>query len=116
MISLAGPHLVDATAYRIRPDLEAEKAVFAAITGPDAMNTSTAMWDFDGRTYTAASSQRSHHQILLASILGSVTGLTTDVAAALAPLSDSDSVLQDNPLMAPRPIRLAVLDLLDAAR
>ncbi|TKA09493.1 NACHT domain-containing protein [Actinacidiphila oryziradicis] len=115
-VTFAGPHLVDATAHRIRRDLEAEEAVIAAITSPDAMNTSTAAWDFDGHTYTAASSQRAHHQILLAGILGTATGLPADVAAALAPLADSDSVLHDNPLMTPRPIRLAVLDLLDAAR
>jgi hypothetical protein len=115
-VIFAGPHLLEATAHRIRRDPEAEEAVIAAITSPDAMDTSTAAWDFDGRTYTAASSQRAHHQILLAGILGTATGLPADVAAALAPLADSDSVLHDNPLMTPRPIRLAVLDLLDAAR
>jgi hypothetical protein len=115
-VTLAGPHLVDATAYRIRRDAEAEEAVVAAITSPDAMNTSAATWDFDGLTYTAASTHRAHHQILLAGILATATGLPADVAAALAPLAASDSVLHDNPLMTPRPIRLAVLDLLDAAR
>ncbi|MFC4607754.1 hypothetical protein ACFO9E_07985 [Streptomyces maoxianensis] len=115
-VTFAGPHLLDATAHRIRRDPEAEEAVIAAIASTDTMDTSTAAWDFDDRTYTAASSQRVHHQILLAGILGTATGLPADVAAALAPLADSDGVLHDNPLMTPRPIRFAVLDLLDAAR
>ncbi|KUL27331.1 hypothetical protein ADL12_30250 [Streptomyces regalis] len=42
--------------------------------------------------------------------LATATGLPTDVAATLAPLAHSDSVLHDNPLMTPRPIRLALLD------
>ncbi|MFD7283615.1 hypothetical protein ACFV80_43150 [Streptomyces sp. NPDC059862] len=85
-----------------------------AITSPDTMDTDITSWHFHGRTYTAAPSQPDHHQILLASILATATRLPADVAMALAALADSDSVLHDNPLMTPRPIRLAVLDLLDA--
>ncbi|MFD4613573.1 hypothetical protein ACFWOT_37045 [Streptomyces sp. NPDC058440] len=80
------------------------------------MDTSAAPWRRNGRTYTVAPSRPEHQQILMAGILATATGLPTRVSAALAPLADSDSVLHDNPLMAPRPIRLALLDLLDTVR
>ncbi|WP_159025248.1 NACHT domain-containing protein [Streptomyces pluripotens] len=112
----AAPALLKATAHRVRRDPQAEQAMIDAITSPDTMDTSAAPWQLKGRTYTAAPSQLAHQQILLAGILATATGLPADVAAALAPLTDSDSVLHDNPLMAPRPIRLAVLDLLDTVR
>ncbi|MYZ34894.1 NACHT domain-containing protein [Streptomyces sp. MnatMP-M17] len=112
----AAPTLFEAAAHRIRRDPQAEQAMIDAITSPDTMDTSATPWHLTGRTYTAAPSQPAHQQILLAGILATATGLPADVAAALAPLADSDSVLHDNPLMTPRPIRLAVLDLLDTVR
>ncbi|WP_329362990.1 hypothetical protein [Streptomyces sp. NBC_01483] len=112
----AAPALLEATVHRIRRDPHAEQAVIDAITSPDTMDTSAAPWHLHGRTYTAAPSNPDHQKILMASILATATGLTSDVAAALAPLADSDSVLRDNPLMKPRPIRLALLDLLDTVR
>lgn len=112
----AAPALLETTVHRIRRDLHAEQAVIDAIISPDTMDTSAAPWHLHGRTYTAAPSRPDHQQILMAGILATATGLPTDAAAALAPLADSDSVLHDNPLMAPRPIRLAVLDLLDTVR
>ncbi|MFI5830058.1 NACHT domain-containing protein [Streptomyces sp. NPDC051578] len=115
-VTFAGPHLLDAAAHRIRRDLDAEEAVIAAIISPDNMSTSTVAWGSRSRSYTAVSSEPPHRQVLLAGILATATGLPADVVTALAPLADSDSVLHDNPLMKPRPIRFAVLDLLDAAR
>ncbi|MEU6230700.1 NACHT domain-containing protein [Streptomyces sp. NPDC047042] len=112
----AAPALIEATAHRIRRDPRAEQAMIDAITSPDTMDTSVAPWHLHGRTYTSGPSRPAHEQILLAGILATATGLPADVAAALAPLADNDSVLHDNPLMTPRPIRLAVLDLLDAVR
>ncbi|MEH0656033.1 NACHT domain-containing protein [Streptomyces scabiei] len=112
----AAPALLEAAAHRIRRDSHAEQAMIDAITSPETLDTSATPWQLHGRTYTAAPSQLAHQQILLAGILATATGLPADVAAALAPLADSDSVLHDNLLMTPRPIRLAVLDLLDTVR
>ncbi|MEU9269129.1 hypothetical protein AB0E04_27285 [Streptomyces sp. NPDC048251] len=109
----AAPALLEATVHRICRDPHAEQAVIDAIISLDTMDTRPAPWHLHGRTYSAASSRPDHLQILMAGILGAATGLPTDVAAALELLADSDSVLHDNPLMTPRPIRLAVLDLLD---
>ncbi|MGW6890374.1 hypothetical protein ACWGKK_36615 [Streptomyces chartreusis] len=112
--SFAAPALLEATAHRIRRDVQAEQAVIDAIISPDTMDTSAAPWHLNGRPYTAAPSRTAHEQILLAGMLATGTGLPADVVTALAPLADS--VLHDNPLMTPRPIRLAVLDLLDTVR
>ena len=87
-----------------------------AIVSPDSMDTSASAWDIREPTYTAAADRSAHHQILLSGILSTASGLPADVAAVLAPLAESDSVLHDNPLMTPRPIRFAVLDLLDVTR
>ncbi|MEV7678080.1 NACHT domain-containing protein [Streptomyces sp. NPDC088341] len=108
--------LLDAAAHRIRRDPEVEEAVIAAIISPDNMDTSASAWDIREPTYTAAADRSAHHQILLSGILSTASGLPADVAAVLAPLAESDSVLHDNPLMTPRPIRFAVLDLLDVTR
>lgn len=112
----AAPELLEATVHRLRRDPHAEQAVIDAIISPDTMDTSAAPWHLNGRTYTAAPSRPDHQQILMAGILATATGLPTNVSAALAPLADSDSVLHDNLLMTPRPIRLALLDLLDTDR
>lgn len=108
--------LLAATVHRIRRDPHAEQAVIDAIICPDTMDTSAAPWHLHGRTYTAAPSNPDHQRVLMAGILATATGLPADVTAPLAPLAESDSVLHDNPLMTPRPIRLALLDLLDTVR
>ncbi|MFC9330799.1 NACHT domain-containing protein [Kitasatospora sp. NPDC057015] len=106
------PDLVEAVVHRLRRDPAAEVALVAAIIHPDGIDASTGMWQAPD---TVGDTSPAHQQILLAALLLAATGLPPAVTEALAPLTSADATLADNPLMTPRPVALAVLDLLDAA-
>ncbi|MEV0535129.1 NACHT domain-containing protein [Kitasatospora sp. NPDC050463] len=109
----AAKYLVEAIIHRLRRDPEAEAAAIAAVLEPESIEMRTPLWASADQFRDTDPRQQ---QILLAAILTAAVGLSQEVADALIPLAHADDVLGDNPLMTPRPLALAILDLLDTAR
>ncbi|MFB7676931.1 NACHT domain-containing protein [Kitasatospora purpeofusca] len=108
----AVPGLVEAAVHRLRRDPAAGESLIAAVNRPDLIDTSTHLWQ---PLDTVDDTAPAHRQILLAALLLAATGLPPAVTETLALLTASEDTLADNPLMTPRPIALAALDLLDTA-